>query len=151
MRVITVLWKTLVVIGATIIGCIAANQAAWSGANFFLNEDKFSLIDNVDHIIMWVSGAIAYGTLWVVWRLAKPALWVVVPVMAYSAIVLGIWNGVASDFDLMFLGAMQHHYADIYVLQKMKPTNVHLACHNERIKLSEDGKAYCEQLQQTEK
>lgn len=144
MKVVSFLWKALVVAGAVILGAIGANQVGWSGADLVLNS---ALMGSVEQEITWlfllVGSAVACGTLWGVYRLAKPALWVFVPVMAYSALIPGIWNGIISDFDVTRGETLRHGFANTYALQHMTTRGLYRSCSDERIKLTEDADAYC--------
>lgn len=146
MNLVSVLWKTPVVIAAAILGSFAANQAAWSGADWLLNWGLMGLFERaITWVYFLVGTAVTYGTLWGVYRIAKPALWILVPVMTYSTFVLGVWNGVASDFDYTRGEALRHHDqpANAYALQHMTPRGLYRSCNDERIDLTEDGRAYC--------
>ncbi len=77
------------------IGKIAASQAGWSGAELIVSSQR----NFITGLRRTAGGAIAYGTVLLVERIAKPFLWVMVPLLLDSAIVPGAWNGFASDFD----------------------------------------------------
>jgi hypothetical protein len=145
-KIVSLLWKAPVVVGAVTFGSFGAYQAAWSGADSLLN---WGLMGAFERVITWLyflgGGAITVGTLSGVYRIAKPALWVMVPLMAYSALVVGVWNGIASDFDYSRGEALRHpaQPANSYALQHMTPRGLYRSCHDERIKLTEDGQAFC--------
>ena len=63
--------------------------------------------------------------------------------MAYSALVLGLWSGIVSDFDYSRGEAIRYHTGNSYVLSHMTPRGLYRSCHDDRIELTEDGKAYC--------
>jgi hypothetical protein len=85
----------------------------------------------------------AFGAILLVQKMAKPMLWVMVPILLYSAIVLGAWNGAASDFDWTRGEAIKHHYANAYALEHMSPRGRFLSCQDNRIELTDDAKAAC--------
>jgi hypothetical protein len=93
------LWKTLAVAGALVVGAMAANQAGWRGAELIVNFPYGGIGGFVTDLLFSVGAAISFGTVLLVKRIAKPILWVMVPILLYSAVVPGAWNGVASDFD----------------------------------------------------
>jgi hypothetical protein len=143
-NVVSVLWKTPVVAGAVIVGAIGANQAGWSGADLVLNSPLMGWIEEKTTFLFFLFGsAVACGTLWGVYHIAKPVLWVLVPIIAYSAIVVGVWNGIISDFDYSRGEALRHRAANAYALQHMTPRGLYRSCEDERIELTEDGEAYC--------
>jgi hypothetical protein len=102
----SILWKTPVVIGALVVGCMAASQAGWSGAESIADRGQAGFVTD---LLLFGTLAISYGTLMLIERIAKPLLWVMVPVLPYFAIVLGAWNGFASDFDGRRGGAIKEH------------------------------------------
>ena len=89
-----ILWKTPVVIGASVLGFIAANQAGWS-FKYLMLHDEGIIGDNITYLITLAAGLISAAMLWSVWRLASPVLWILVPVMAWTCVVGGAWNGFA--------------------------------------------------------
>jgi hypothetical protein len=89
-----ILWKTPVVAGALVIGSAAANQAGWSGAEAIASRGSAGFITD---LFFAVGSAISLGAVELVKGIAKPILWVMVPIFLYSALVLGAWNGFASD------------------------------------------------------
>lgn len=66
-----------------------------------------------------------------------------VPIMLYSALVLGAWNGFASDFDATRGEAIKHHFANAYALDHMSERGRFLSCQDNRIELTDDAKAAC--------
>lgn len=144
MKVVSVLWKTPVVVGAVVLGAVGANQVTWSGADFVLNGRLMGLPEkSITGIFFLLGCAVVCGTWWGVYRIAKPALWALAPVIAYAALVLGLWNGITSDFDYSRGEALRHGAANTYALQHMTPRGLYRSCHDEHIELTEDGKAYC--------
>ena len=83
-----ILWKTPVVIGASVLGFIAANQAGWS-FKYLMLHDEGIIGDNITYLITLAAGLISAAMLWSVWRLASPVLWILVPVMAWTCVVGG--------------------------------------------------------------
>jgi hypothetical protein len=143
-KVVSFLWKAPVLLGAVILAAMGAGQVGSSGADLVLNTPLMGgLEQEITRLFFLVGSAVACGTLWGVYRLAKPALWVLVPVMAYSALVLGLWNGIISDFDYSRGEAIRHQAANAYALQHMTPRGLYRSCEDERIELTEDGEAYC--------
>ncbi len=134
-----VLWKTPVVAGALVIGYIAASQAGWSGAELIVSSQR----NFITGLLSTAGGAIAYGTVLLVERIAKPFLWVMVPLLLYSAIVPGAWNGFASDFDATRGEAIKYHSANAYALEHMSERGRYLSCQDGRIELTEDAMAEC--------
>ena len=144
MTIVHIIWKTPVVIVALLIGALAANQAGWSGAELVVNSQLMGpLEDLVTAIFFSLGAAVSAGTVLVVQRTAKAALWVVVPILLYCALVLGAWNGFAGDFDTTRLQAIKHHFANAYALEHMSPRARYRSCEDERIELTDDGKAAC--------
>jgi hypothetical protein len=111
-----ILWKTPVVVGALVIGSIAANQAGWSGAELIVNRHVGEFITD---LLFSLGTAISFATVLLVQRIAKPILWVMVPILLYSAVVLGVWDGVLSDFDATRREAIKHDFANAYALEHM--------------------------------
>jgi hypothetical protein len=66
-----------------------------------------------------------------------------VPILLYSALVLGAWNGLASDFDATRGEAIKYHLANAYALEHMSERGRFLSCQDNRIELTEDAKAVC--------
>ncbi|HTB18986.1 MAG TPA: hypothetical protein VK708_12775, partial [Bryobacteraceae bacterium] len=75
--------------------------------------------------------------------IAKPVLWFMVPICLYSALVMGAWNGFASDFDGTRGNAIKHHMANAYALAHMSEKGRFLSCQDDRIELTDDAKAVC--------
>ena len=76
-------------------------------------------------------------------RIAKPVLWVLVPIFLYSALVLGAWNGFASDFDATRGEAIRYHLANAHAVGHMSDRGRFLSCQDNRIELTDDAKAVC--------
>jgi hypothetical protein len=92
--------------------------------------------------LLSISIIITVGTAYIVEKIAKYALWVIVPILLYSAAV-NAWNGFFSDFDSTRFEAIRHNYANAYALEHMSPRGRFLSCKDERIELTEDAKAIC--------
>ena len=135
-----VLWKTPVVIGALVVGCIAANQAGWSGAEFIADRGQAGFVTD---LLFFGTVAISYCVILFVQRIAKPMLWVTVPILLYVAVVPGAWNGFASDFDVGRGEAIKEHYANAYILEHMSERGRFLSCQDNRVALTDDAKPVC--------
>jgi hypothetical protein len=139
-----VIWRIPTVAVALLIGNLAAIRAGWSGAELFLNSSLMGWFEEfVTGVVCNVALIAAVGATLLVQKIAKPMLWVMVPVLLYSAIVPGAWNGVASDFDLTRGEAIKHHFANAYALDHMSPRGRFLSCRDDRIKLTDDAQAAC--------
>lgn len=102
------LWKIPVAAVALVIGAMAANQAGWSGAEVITSRGSAGFVTD---LFFTVGAGISIGAVALTQRLAKPILWVMVPLFLYSALVLGARNSFASDFDATRGVAMKHHLA----------------------------------------
>lgn len=142
---VTPVWKTFAVILAVIVGIFASNTAGWNlGASLFGPADYSEGFGGFLNTIMGGIGLTAsVAVLYFVFRIAKWVLWGLVPVMLYFAFVVGLWNGLGSDFDTTRLAAIRYHYANAYALQHMSATAFALSCADARITLTEDAKALC--------
>src|SRR5271166_1350387 len=139
-----IIWKTPVVVVALLLGSLGASQAGWSGTELVVNSPVMGpLEDFVTGIIFAISAAMAVGPLVLVHRIAKPALVLMVPILLYSAVVPGGWDGFASDFDATRVQAMRYHYANAYALEHMSPRGLFRTCQDEQIELTDDAKAVC--------
>jgi hypothetical protein len=138
-----ILWKVPIVALAVVIGSMAASQAGWSGAELVLNAPSIGIGTFTTNLLFSVGVAITVGTGVLVQRIAKPILWVMVPILVYCAAVLGAWNGVVSDFDATRGAAIKHRYANAYALEHMSERGRFLSCQDARIQLTEDAKAVC--------
>jgi hypothetical protein len=144
MKIGPIIWKTPVVVVALVVGALAANQAGWSGAELVVNLPLIGpLEDLVAGILFSLGAVVSAGTVLIVQRIAKPVLWVMVPILLYCALVLGAWNGFAGDFDATRLQSIKHHFANAYALEHMSPRGRYRSCEDERIELTDDGKAAC--------
>jgi hypothetical protein len=144
MKVTPLLWKTPMVAIALLIGSVAANQAGWSGAELVVNAPMMGLAEGLVTSLMLIVGAIlAIGSLVLVYTRAKPALWLMAPILLYSALVLGVWNGFVGDFDSTRVEAIKYHFANAYALEHMSPRGRFRTCEDKRIKLTDDAKAVC--------
>ena len=130
--VLKLLWKIPVVVGALVIGAMAANQAGWSGAEAIASRGSAGFITDLFFIL---GAVVSIATLSLVQRIAKPVLWVMVPIVLYSALVLGAWNGFASDFDAT--------RGEAIALEHMGQRGRFLSCQDNRIELTDDAKAVC--------
>jgi hypothetical protein len=133
-------WKTPLVAGALLVGALAANQAGWSGAEAIASRGDAGFITD---LFFTLGAGVCFGTLTLVQRIAKPILWVMVPIFLYSALVLGAWNGFASDFDTTRGEAIKHHLANAYALDHMSEKGRFLSCQDDRIELTDDAKPVC--------
>jgi hypothetical protein len=133
-------WKTTVVAAALLIGALAANQAGWSGAEAIASRGDAGFITD---LFFTLAAGVCFSTFMLVQRVAKPVLWVMVPICLYSALVLGAWNGFASDFDPTRGEAIKHHMANAYALEHMSDKGRFLSCQDERIELTDDANAVC--------
>lgn len=143
-RVWNAVWKTPVVLIALFAGAFGANQVGYSGADLAANNQLMGIFEDFITGLYCIIGAtVCYGTFMLLRRIAKPALWLMVPVCLYCALVLGVWNGFASDFDTTRGEAIKHHYANAYAIEHMTERGRYLSCHDERIHLTEDAQAAC--------
>ncbi len=144
MLIVSILWKTPVVVGAVVVGAIAACQVGWSGAELVVNSSLMGMVEDfITGIFFSLGAAMSVGTLLLVQRLAKPVLWLMVPIFLYAALVLGAWNGFAADFDATRGEAIRHHAANAYALEHMSLRGRFRSCGDERIELTDDAKAVC--------
>ena len=133
-------WKTPVVAGSLLAGALAANQAGWSGAEAIMSRGTAGFITDLSFAL---GAGVCFGTFILVQRIAKPVLWVMVPICLYSALVLGAWNGFTSDFDTTRGEAIKHRIANAYALEHMSEKGRYLSCQDDRIELTGDAKALC--------
>jgi hypothetical protein len=133
-------WKIPLVAGALLVGAFAANQAGWSGAEVVVSRGDAGFITD---LFFALGAGVCLGTLALVQRIAKPVLWVMVPICLYSALVLGVWDGFASDFDATRGEAIKYHMANAYALEHMSERGRFLSCQDDRIELTDDAKAVC--------
>jgi hypothetical protein len=139
-----ILWKTVLIVGALVIGSLGAYQVGWSGADLIVNAPfNGAFGDFISGLFFSVGGLAASGAVFLVQRIAKPVLWVMVPILLYCAAVPGAWNGVVSDFDATRGAVMKRHYANAYAIAHMTDKGRYLSCHDENIELTADAKAAC--------
>jgi hypothetical protein len=112
-----IVWKTPIVMIALLLGAAGANQAGWSGTELIVSGPIMGILEDFITGLAWSIGtAISIGTFMPVQRIASPVVWLMLPMFLYSALVLGAWNGVVSDFDATRLEALKHHAANAYAL-----------------------------------
>lgn len=143
---LAVIWKTLALIIALVIGLIAANTLGWNGGAWLIggaSTDREGIGGFINHSIMVVGAIGCVAVLYFVARIAKWALWVFVPLMLYAAVVLGTWQGVASGFDSTRIEVIRHHYANAYALKHMRPSAINATCHDPKIFIDEDARVFC--------
>jgi hypothetical protein len=144
MRVISIIWKTLAVAVALLFGMLGASQVGWSGAEVIVTAAIMGPEDKLGTAIVFaISGVISVGAIVLIYRLAKHVLWFAGPVFLYLALVPGAWNGYASDFDTTRVAVIRESYANAFALEHMKALGRYQTCNDERIELSDDGKAVC--------
>jgi hypothetical protein len=139
-----IIWKTPVVAVALLLGSLGASQAGWSGTELVVNSSLMEPLEEfVTGTTFAISAAMAVGPLVLVHKIAKPTLVLMVPILLYSAVVPGGWDGFASDFDATRVQAMRYHYANAYALEHMSPRGLFRTCQDEKIELTDDAKAVC--------
>jgi hypothetical protein len=144
LRAWQIIWKTPAVAIAVVLGCFGANQAGWSGAEAIVNGSSTGIADGFVTGIFALFGAlIAVGTVLFVYKIAKHALWLMVPFLLYWALVAGAWNGVAGDFDAIRVEAIRFHKANAYALEHMSVVARLHSCKDSRIILTADAQALC--------
>ena len=115
----TLLWKTPVVAVAIVLGALGASGVGFHGAELiaklpflkilagflgitFRGEDLFVTVLSAvfgAFVNFAVSALICFGPGFLVYRIAKPALFVMVPIFLWVAVV-GAYKGVVSGFDV---------------------------------------------------
>ncbi len=139
-----IIWKTSVAAVALVVGIFGASQAGWSGAELVVNSPFMGPIEDfITGILFVVSAAMTIGPVVLVYKIAKPALVLMVPILLYVALVPGVWNGIAGDFDATRVEAIKYHYANAYALEHMNPRGRFRTCEDVRIQLTDDAKAVC--------
>jgi hypothetical protein len=139
-----IIWKTVVVAVALVLGSLVASQAGWSGAELVVNAPLMGIGEGViTGTIAAVSMIVSVGLTLLVRRIAKRALWLMLPILLYSVVVPGVWNGFASDFDATRFEAMKHRFANAYALEHMSARGRFRTCGDEQIELTDDAKAVC--------
>jgi len=137
-------WKTPVVVAALLVGSLGASQVGWSGAELVVNSSVMEPLDNLGTtLLLAVAVAMTVGPIILVHRIAKPALWVIAPILLYLAIVPGALNGIAGDFDATRVAAIREHYANAYALEHMSPRGRYRTCQDNSIDLTDDAKEVC--------
>ena len=144
MKFVTAVWKTVAVILAIIVGIFASNTAGWNGGAALLGPT--TSLEHLDFVnlaigILGLFGCVALS--YFVFRIAKWALWLLIPITLYFGLVIGVLDGIASDFDVTRREVIRHHYANAYALQHMSAHAFDLTCHDTQIALSEDAKVLC--------
>jgi hypothetical protein len=138
------IWKTSAVAAALVIGMLGANQVGWSGAELVVNAPIMGTIENFVTGTFFTGSALAVvGAVVLIYRLAKYVLWLAAPIFLYFALVPGVWNGITSDFDGTRGEALRSGYANAYAIEHMSARGRYRTCSDERIELTEDGKAAC--------
>ena len=140
MKPASLLWKIPLALLALPVGSFSASQFGWSGAEFLLNGGL------VEGAVFLISASVCFGVFLLMKQLAKPVLWVIVPLCLYSALVKGVWDGIYSDFDAKRGEAIQHRWADARVLAQMSEKGKRLSCQDGRIELADDAKAKCSEI-----
>ncbi len=144
MNLATAVWKTVAVILAIIVGMFASNTAGWNGGAALLGPT--TSLERLDFVNLTIGVLGLFGCVAVsyfVFRIAKWALWLLVPIMLYFGLVIGVLDGIASDFDVTRREVIRHHYANAYALQHMSAHAFDLTCHDTQITLTEDAKVLC--------
>jgi hypothetical protein len=152
-----IVWKTPVVAVAIIVGAGGAEQAGGSGADLIVNAPLMGPIESfVTCFLFAVGAAMTIGSVFLVLRIAKPALFVMVPILLYYAVVMGAWNSFASDFDTTREEALRHHWAaNAELLEHMSARGRFRTCEDailrdlgkadagSALQLTDDAKAVC--------
>jgi hypothetical protein len=139
-----ILWKTVLVVGALVIGSLGAYQLGWSGADLVVNSPfNGAFGDFISGLFFCIGGLAASAAVFLVQRTARSVLWVMTPILLYCVAVPGVWNGVASDFDATRGAVMKQHYANAYAINHMTDRGRYLSCQDENIKLAADAKEAC--------
>jgi hypothetical protein len=139
------IWKAPVLVVALLVASFGASQVGWSGAELVVNSSTMEPLERLATIIVLaLATAITAAPIILIYRLAKPGMWLFVPVLLYVAIVPGAWNGIAGDFDATRVASIRERYANGYALAHMSPRARYLTCKDERINLTDDAKAVCE-------
>jgi hypothetical protein len=144
MRIIPFVWKILVVAVALLVGAFGAIQVGWGGAELVVNSSLMEPLEEfATTILLAFAVAMTVGPVLLIHRIAKPALWLLAPILLYSAIVPGVWNGLEGDFDATRVQVIRYQYANAYALEHMSPRARSLTCGDNRIELTDDAKAVC--------
>jgi hypothetical protein len=145
MRLLTLLWKIPAAIFAMVVAALGASQAGWSGAELVADAIPMDILEEwVKAIIFILSVGLIIGSIICVYKIAKHALWVIGPILLYMIFVVGVWNGVLSDFDATRAYLLKTHYAaNAYALDHMSARARYRTCNDEQIELEDDAKAVC--------
>ena len=115
----TLLWKTVVVAVAVVLAALGASGVGFHGAELIAklpllkilagfvglslgDEDvigSFLLAAFGATVKFGVSAAICFGPGFLIYRIAKPVLLIMLPILL-SVAAVGAWNGIANDFDV---------------------------------------------------
>jgi hypothetical protein len=115
----TLLWKTAVVAIAGVLGALGASGVGWHGAEMiaklpfikilaefvglsFGDEDVIGSVVSAEFgaaLKFSVSAAMCLGPSFLVYKIAKPVLFIMVPILLWVTIV-GARNGIVSGFDI---------------------------------------------------
>ena len=133
MKILPMIWKVPAVAAALLVGLLGVSQAGWSGTELVVNLPLMGpLVDFATGIFFAIGAAVCAGiVILIAQRIAKPALWLVLPILLYATLVSGAWNGLASDFDATRLEALRHHLANAYALEHMSPSGRYRSCKDE--------------------
>lgn len=144
MRALRLIWRTLAVAAALVIGLLGASQVGWSGAELVVNAPIMGTIENlVTGILFTVSAAAVVGAVLLIYWLAKYVLCLAAPIFLYIALVPGVWNGIMSDFDATRGEVLKQGYANGFAIEHMSARGRYRTCNDERIALTDDGRAAC--------
>src|ERR1700730_12047441 len=139
-----IVWKTPIVAVAIIVGALGAIQAGWSGAELIVNAPLMGPVEDFVTVFLFAVGAaMTIGPAFLVLRIAKPALLLMLPILLYSAVAPGAWNGFASEFDTTRGAVINHQWANGYALEHMRPRGRFRTCEDEQIQLTDDAKPVC--------
>jgi len=79
-----IVWKTPVVAVAMIVAALGAIQAGWSGAELIVNAPLMGPIESLVTVFMLAVGAaMTIGSAFLVLRIAKPVLFLMVPILLF--------------------------------------------------------------------
>jgi hypothetical protein len=146
MSVFKPVWKIPVVAVAIIVGAFGANQAGWSGAEAIVSAPFMGIEQFFASLLFTVGVLMTAGSVSLVWKIAKPALFVMAPILLYCAVLLGAWDGFVSDFDTTRLQVMKHQWANGYALEHMSARGRYLTCKDKQIQLTDDAEAVCTRI-----
>jgi len=139
-----IVWKTFAVTAAIALGGVGANQAGWSAAKLIVQGPYLGIFEDfLAGLFFSLGTAASIGAFYFIDRIAKPALWLLLPVFLYGGLVLGVWNGYAGDFDATRLAVVRNHFANAYALEHMSERARYRSCTDDQIQLAEDAKPVC--------